>query len=449
MKIETEPKTRSSESSSNDSGVMTEDSAALNDVCAHNKVNMSATIQVNDDNKVYDNEYKIVNSSQIQNGDDKVHCTTTSNQTKPSSSPESTHISIESIDEDAIDSSVIDSDSDFEDMPTNGEFIIQELGQHITPNNCKNGIIVVSQNQLDKSGSNSNVSTTPRPQIGSIAVQNSTDITFGDKTFYQGPVTIKQFLLENNKWKPKDSNGNVNPAFDGSDTEKTNGDKNGTNNQKTDYKKIFLKKKAVTITGGIILVILILITIITSSLLLAKRKDNIGGGKVLRMVSRAEWVAQPPRNTLNDLELPARRVIIAHTATEGCLSQGSCTFHVRYIQTFHMESRQWDDISYNFLVGGDGAVYEGRGWDKEGAHTKGFNKNSICIAFIGTFINQVPPDRQLNAAKLLIEEGVRLNKISKDYKLFGHRQLIPSESPGEKLYEIIKKWPHWSDEIEV
>lgn len=36
-----------------------------------------------------------------------------------------------------------------------------------------------------------------------------------------------------------------------------------------------------------------------------------------------------------------------------------------------MESKNWDDIGYNFLVGGDGEVYEGRGWDKQGAHTKG------------------------------------------------------------------------------
>lgn len=41
------------------------------------------------------------------------------------------------------------------------------------------------------------------------------------------------------------------------------------------------------------------------------------------------------------------------------------------MQTYHMESKNWDDIAYNFIVGGDGAVYEGRGWEKQGAHTKG------------------------------------------------------------------------------
>lgn len=125
--------------------------------------------------------------------------------------------------------------------------------------------------------------------------------------------------------------------------------------------------------------------------------------------------------------------------------QASCSFHVRYIQTFHIESQGWDDIGYNFLVGGDGAAYEGRGWNKEGAHTKGFNKKSICIAFIGTFNKVKPPEKQLKAAQLLIEEGIRLKKLSQNYRLYGHRQLIASESPGETLYDIIKKWPHWSD----
>lgn len=44
---------------------------------------------------------------------------------------------------------------------------------------------------------------------------------------------------------------------------------------------------------------------------------------------------------------------------------------MRLIQNFHIESKDFDDIGYNFLVTGNGDVYEGRGWDKQGAHTKG------------------------------------------------------------------------------
>lgn len=127
--------------------------------------------------------------------------------------------------------------------------------------------------------------------------------------------------------------------------------------------------------------------------------------------------------------------------------QASCTFQVRYMQTFHIESRNWSDIGYNFLVGGDGAVYEGRSWDTVGAHTKGYNIKSIGIALIGTFNTVVPPERQIVALQQLIEYGVQLNKIDKDYKLFGHRQLIPTLSPGDALFNIIKKWEHFSKEL--
>ena len=37
----------------------------------------------------------------------------------------------------------------------------------------------------------------------------------------------------------------------------------------------------------------------------------------------------------------------------------------------------WSDIGYNFVVGEDGNVYEGRGWNSVGAHTYGYNNRSI------------------------------------------------------------------------
>lgn len=105
------------------------------------------------------------------------------------------------------------------------------------------------------------------------------------------------------------------------------------------------------------------------------------------------------------------------------------------------------DIGYNFLVGGDGNIYEGVGWNRQGAHTYRYNRRSICIAFIGTFTKVKPPKRQLLAAQKLIERGSELKKLSSDYRLFGHRQLIEIESPGRELYKIIVKWPHWSEDI--
>ncbi|KAA5621313.1 N-acetylmuramoyl-L-alanine amidase, partial [Pseudomonas aeruginosa] len=43
-----------------------------------------------------------------------------------------------------------------------------------------------------------------------------------------------------------------------------------------------------------------------------------------------------------------------------------------------------------------------------------------------------PPQAQLQSVKDLIEAGVRLGHIRSDYKLVGHRQVTPTECPGQR-----------------
>lgn len=99
---------------------------------------------------------------------------------------------------------------------------------------------------------------------------------------------------------------------------------------------------------------------------------------------------------------------------------------------------------YNFLVGGDGTVFEGLSWDKIGAHTINYNTGSVCIALIGNFVNTSAPQPMLNAVKGLIERGTALGKLSGNYKLYAHCQLIQIASPGVKVFNEIKHWPHWN-----
>jgi peptidoglycan recognition protein LC len=74
----------------------------------------------------------------------------------------------------------------------------------------------------------------------------------------------------------------------------------------------------------------------------------------------------------------------------------------------------------------------------------GYNSGSIGIAYIGTFNKKLPNAQQLKAGFLLFNEGVKLKKLIPDYKIYAHRQLIPSESPGAAFFDLIKKWDHWS-----
>ncbi|XP_054734022.1 peptidoglycan-recognition protein SD-like [Anastrepha obliqua] len=165
------------------------------------------------------------------------------------------------------------------------------------------------------------------------------------------------------------------------------------------------------------------------------------------VITKSEWNGVEASNELTRQSLPVGRVVILHTAGIDCADVDICSQQVRNIQHFHMQSFNFDDIAYNFLIGNDGNVYEGRGWDYIGAAIKNYNVGGLSLAFMGTFVKTTPSAQALDAAQSLLEMGVRTSKLIGDYKLFGHRQLSPTESPGAALYEIIKQWPHWSRSI--
>jgi len=71
----------------------------------------------------------------------------------------------------------------------------------------------------------------------------------------------------------------------------------------------------------------------------------------------------------------------------------------------------WNDIAYSFLVCEDGRVYEGRGWNVEGAHTLGYNTIALGICFIGEFTKDVPLPVAITAGKNLLQCGI--DKVSR------------------------------------
>ena len=63
----------------------------------------------------------------------------------------------------------------------------------------------------------------------------------------------------------------------------------------------------------------------------------------------------------------------------------------------------WDDIGYSFLIGGDGPIYEGRGWDKKGAHTYCYNQQGYGIGFIGRYMLTSPDAVMLQAYETFLQ----------------------------------------------
>ncbi|CAG9759491.1 unnamed protein product [Ceutorhynchus assimilis] len=161
------------------------------------------------------------------------------------------------------------------------------------------------------------------------------------------------------------------------------------------------------------------------------------------IITRVQWNARRP-HAFDYLIIPVINVIIHHTVTPKCNTQEKCTAILREIQNFHMDTLEFHDIGYNFMIGDDGRVYEGVGWHRIGAHTRGYNSRSIGIALIGNYTDILPNSNMFLALKKLLACGVELGELDKNYKLFGARQVSGTASPGHRLFAEIKKWPHFT-----
>ncbi|MER6807382.1 MULTISPECIES: peptidoglycan recognition protein family protein [Streptomyces] len=154
-----------------------------------------------------------------------------------------------------------------------------------------------------------------------------------------------------------------------------------------------------------------------------------------------------------------KAAFVHHTATGNNYTCAQAPSVIRGIYRFHVRSMGWRDIGYNFLIDKCGRIYEGRagGVAKPvlGAHTLGFNSNTMGVAVIGSHSSKKPSSSavkgiaRLTAWKLglngmnpkgktylksgggnLYRKGkkVRLNVIS------GHRDGFNTACPGGKLY---------------
>ncbi|XP_008576805.1 PREDICTED: peptidoglycan recognition protein 1 [Galeopterus variegatus] len=163
------------------------------------------------------------------------------------------------------------------------------------------------------------------------------------------------------------------------------------------------------------------------------------------VVPRSEWRALASKCSQH-LKLPVRYVVVSHTAGSTCNTPALCQQQVRNVQHYHSQTLGWCDVGYNFLIGEDGLVYEGRGWDIKGDHTgPTWNPMSIGITFMGNYMERTPPPRALRAAQNLLDCGLARGALSSNYEIKGHRDVQQTLSPGDRLYEIIQKWNRYRE----
>jgi hypothetical protein len=183
-------------------------------------------------------------------------------------------------------------------------------------------------------------------------------------------------------------------------------------------------------------------------------------GERPRIVTRRGWGAD--ENLREGGFVYTKKVkaaFVHHTASGNNYRCSQAPSVIRSIYRYHVVSSGWRDIGYNFLVDKCGNIYEGRagGVAKPvmGAHTRGFNSDTMGIAVLGSFHNTKPSAAAVTAVarltawklglygadprgKTYLKSGggnlyrkgknVRLNVIS------GHRDGFATECPGRLLY---------------
>ncbi len=152
------------------------------------------------------------------------------------------------------------------------------------------------------------------------------------------------------------------------------------------------------------------------------------------IITRAQWGADESiRRGEPEYTGTPKVGFVHHTATANGYSSSQAAAMVRSVYAFHVQSRGWSDIGYNFLVDRFGRVYEGRagGVDRPvlGTHTGGHNANTFAVSLLGTYDTAAPP-----AATLAALEQTLAWKLGAAYRDPSGTALLTSAGGGTSRY---------------
>lgn len=160
------------------------------------------------------------------------------------------------------------------------------------------------------------------------------------------------------------------------------------------------------------------------------------------VISRAQWGADA--TTCTSTEDNWYRMAIHHTAgsqTYGGTVQGA----VQALQAYSLGTGEYCDIPYQFLVGYDGSLWEGRPYDYySGATGGGNNDGNIAISFLGCYhpsgcaTSHAVTEEMMAGGQLLVQTLVAKHGIpSNSDSIRGHRDWPGNSTacPGQWLYD--------------
>lgn len=129
------------------------------------------------------------------------------------------------------------------------------------------------------------------------------------------------------------------------------------------------------------------------------------------------------------------KIIVHHSLTED-----SGTANWLAIMNYHTKQIGWNDIGFHagveLVKNADMSnieVFIGRSWLTPGAHTQGYNHDSLGICFVGDFDKRKPSDKMLIAGAKVIRMWMNLYRIPRQ-EIYTHNNFNPNKTcPGKKF----------------
>lgn len=159
------------------------------------------------------------------------------------------------------------------------------------------------------------------------------------------------------------------------------------------------------------------------------------------LVYRESWNAADNINRGKKINSSlTQNVYIGHTGGRPCYKLEECVRIVKNLQNDSMYS-SGEDLPYNFLIGGDGKTYEGRGWNYEmGIESYIIDPStSFLIGLIGNYTHTTPETKQIEEIKSLLDVTQRRNKLWKNYNVYVLRNMSVSLVDGLGLISVLQK----------
>ena len=166
--------------------------------------------------------------------------------------------------------------------------------------------------------------------------------------------------------------------------------------------------------------------------------------------TRAQWGADESLRKGTPAYAGVQAAIVHHTVNSNSYSASDVPALMRGIYAFHVNSRGWNDIGYNFFIDRFGRIWEGRygGTTRAvvGAQARGANSWSFGAATIGDFSSSAVPSAVVSAYSRLVAWKAQIHQfdpgrpsnIAGTIKrgVNGHRDINQTACPGN-LYQYV------------